>query len=194
MVLNLLFVHIAKSCYVISICLSLSQYAADLMSTPVEKHKHDGYLIAVFVGIPLLMAFLGQLLAGPMPNPWYSQLHKPSFNPPDWVFGPVWTGLYICMGLAAWLVWRNRKSHRVTQPLALFSIQLIVNVSWSPVFFGLHRLGLALVVIIVLWLAILLTTKAFFRVSRLAGWLMIPYLGWVSFATVLNWFLCRLNT
>jgi tryptophan-rich sensory protein len=160
----------------------------------MEKDKLNWLLAPLFLAIPFLLAFLGQLLAGPMPNAWYDQLNKPSFNPPAWLFGPVWTLLYISMGLAAWLVWRDRKNHQVAFPLAVFLIQLLINVSWSPVFFGLQNPGLALVVIIVLWLAILITTIAFFRVSRLAGWLMIPYLGWVSFATVLNWFLWRLNS
>ena len=160
----------------------------------MDKNKLDWALLPVFVIIPFLLAFVGQLLSGSMPNAWYNQLDKPPFNPPAWLFGPVWTLLYISMGLAAWLVWRDRRNHRVAQPLAIFVIQLLINVSWSPVFFGLQNPGLAFVVIIVLWVAILLTTRAFFRVSRLSGWLMVPYLGWVSFAAVLNWFLWRLNS
>jgi tryptophan-rich sensory protein len=158
-----------------------------------KKHKKEFLFIPVFVGICFIAPFAGQLLSGTMPNEWYSQLNKPSFNPPNWLFGPVWTALYICMGLAAWAVWRNRKTKRVVQALAVFSIQLILNASWSPVFFGLHKAGLAFAVILALWLAILLTTYMFFRISRFAGWLMIPYLGWVSFATILNGFLWRLN-
>jgi len=159
-----------------------------------KENKTDFLFIPVFVCICLIAPLAGQLLSDPMPNEWYRQLNKPSFNPPNWLFGPVWTLLYISMGLAAWLVWRDRKNHQVAFPLVAFSIQLILNASWSPVFFGLHKLGLAFAVILALWLAVLLTTCTFFRVSRFAGWLMIPYLGWVSFATVLNWSLWRLNS
>jgi translocator protein len=111
---------------------------------------------------------------------WFPTLVKPSFNPPAWVFAPVWTTLYIMMALAAWLVWLRKGS------LVLFYVQLALNFAWSLLFFGLHSPAMALVDIVVLWVAILLTLLAFWKVDRRAGWLLVPYLAWVSFAGVLN--------
>jgi translocator protein len=111
---------------------------------------------------------------------WFPTLVKPSFNPPAWVFAPVWTTLYIMMALAAWLVWLRKGS------LVLFYVQLALNFAWSLLFFGLHSPALALVDIVALWVAILLTLLAFWKVDRRAGWLLVPYLAWVSFASVLN--------
>ena len=124
------------------------------------------------------------------PGEWYATLEKPSWNPPAWIFGPVWTALYLMMALAAWLVWR-----RVGWgwPLALYLVQLVLNAAWTPIFFGAHQLGWALVEILFLWLAILLTLRAFLPVDRLAGLLLVPYLAWVSFASFLNFTLWRLN-
>jgi translocator protein len=111
---------------------------------------------------------------------WFPTLVKPSFNPPAWVFAPVWTTLYIMMALAAWLVWLRKGS------LVLFYVQLALNFAWSLLFFGLHSPAMALVDIVALWVAILLTLLAFWKVDRRAGWLLVPYLAWVSFAGVLN--------
>jgi len=128
------------------------------------------------------------------PGPWYATLAKPSFTPPNWVFGPVWTVLYILIGVAAFLVWRKGlASAGVKIARAWFFGQLILNALWTPVFFGLHRIGLALVVIVLLWAAIVATQYRFFRVSHVAGLLLVPYLLWVSFATVLNASLWHLN-
>jgi tryptophan-rich sensory protein len=138
-------------------------------------------------------AAIGNALAGGQWDGWYEALRKPAFNPPGWVFGPVWTVLYACMGVAAWLVWRRRGLRRGAPALLLFAGQLLLNAAWTPLFFGLRSPGLALVDIAGLWVMIVLTTWAFFRASRLAGWLMVPYLGWVSFAAVLNAALWRLN-
>ena len=158
-----------------------------------NRHKTDLLFVPVFVGMCFLAAFAGQFLSGPMPNEWYSQLAKPWFTPPGWIFAPVWTGLYTCMGVAAWLVWRNHKTKRAIQPLVAFSIQLLLNVAWSPLFFGLKNPGLAFAEIAALLTAIMITTLAFFRVFTTAGWLMIPYFGWVSFAAILNWSIWQLN-
>lgn len=124
------------------------------------------------------------------PGDWYASLNKPSFNPPGWVFGPVWTVLYAMMGVSAWLVWRQGNGVR---PLAPWLLQLSLNAAWTPVFFGLHRMDIALVIIIAMWLAILATILAFRKRSRPAALLLVPYLLWVSFATVLNAALWRLN-
>ena len=124
---------------------------------------------------------------------WYRTIEKPSWNPPDAVFGPVWTTLYIMMAISAWLVWRTDKAKASKLPLSLFGVQLLLNVGWSWIFFHFHQLSWAFAEIIVLWLAIVATTLAFFRVSKLAGALMVPYLAWVSFASVLNFAIWRLN-
>lgn len=124
------------------------------------------------------------------PGEWYASLIKPSWNPPAWLFGPVWSFLYLSMAVAAWLVWRQVGCRRA---LGCYAVQLLLNAAWTPVFFGAQQPGWALVVIVLLWGGIVVTLLAFKRVSRLAGWLMWPYLGWVSFATVLNFTLWRMN-
>lgn len=128
-----------------------------------------------------------------MPGEWYATLRKPSWNPPAWVFGPVWTALYTMMAVAAWLVWRRGGWAAQRRPLALFLVQLALNAGWTPLFFGLKSPGLALAEIGLLWLAIVGTLIAFARVSRAAAWLLAPYLAWVSFAAALNFALWRLN-
>jgi len=127
------------------------------------------------------------------PGPWYQQLAKPSFTPPDWIFGPVWTILYLMMGVAAWLVWRNKGFAGAAPALSLFVVQLALNALWSFIFFGLKQPGLAFGEILLLWLAILGTLVAFWRLAPAAGLLLAPYLLWVSFAALLNFSLWRLN-
>lgn len=127
------------------------------------------------------------------PGVWYAALNKPSFNPPGWIFGPVWTLLYTLMALAAWLVWKRGGFSSQRGPLTLYLIQLALNAAWTPIFFGLHRLDIAFFVIVALWIAIALTLGAFWQVNRLAGGFFVPYLAWVSFATFLNGTLWRLN-
>ncbi len=127
------------------------------------------------------------------PGEWYAALRKPSWNPPGWVFGPVWSALYTMMGVSAWLVWRRGGFAAQRGPLMLFLVQLGLNAAWTPLFFGWRRPGVALVEIILLWLTIGATILAFRRVSRPAAWLLVPYLAWVGFATVLNGTLWRLN-
>ncbi|MBK8037433.1 MAG: tryptophan-rich sensory protein [Verrucomicrobiaceae bacterium] len=125
------------------------------------------------------------------PGAWYQTLEKPSWNPPSWIFGPVWTLLYLGMAVAAWLVWkRGEQGHA----LRLYVVQLALNAAWTPVFFGAHQLGAAFIVIVCMWIAILLTLRAFWTVSRPAGLLFVPYLAWVSFASMLNFTLWRLNS
>ena len=124
---------------------------------------------------------------------WYAGLHKPAWNPPAWIFGPVWTILYLMMGVAAWLVWRQGgwKTHQ--WPLGLFLGQLVLNAIWTPLFFGLHQISLALIDIALLWLALGATLIAFGGVSRTAGLRLVPYLVWVSFAAFLNYTLWQMN-
>lgn len=126
-----------------------------------------------------------------MPDQWYAALNKPAWNPPPWIFGPVWSLLYLMMAVAAWLVWRRDGWKRA---LVLYLIQLTLNAAWTPIFFGAHQMGWALVEIIALWLAILLTLRSFLPISRPAAWLLAPYLAWGTFAAFLNFTLWRLNT
>jgi tryptophan-rich sensory protein len=124
---------------------------------------------------------------------WYASLRKPVWNPPSWLFGPVWTLLYIMMAVAAWLVWREGGWKRQSTPLGLFLFQWFFNALWTPLFFGMHRVGLACVVIVALWCVLAATLAWFWRLKKAAGLLLLPYLVWVTFATALNFTLWRLN-
>ncbi len=154
------------------------------------KPSHSWLVLAAFLLASLAAATVGGLATGPAVRDWYPTIAKPDWTPPAWLFGPVWTALYAMMAVAGWLVWR-----RVGWGGALvwFGVQLALNAMWSPVFFGMHQIGLALVIIILLWVAIAGTMVAFWRVSPVAGWLFVPYLAWVSFATALNFAIWRLN-
>lgn len=123
---------------------------------------------------------------------WYQTLARPSFNPPDWLFAPVWSVLFALMAIAAWRVWRTDHPDRL-RALALFGLHLILNLLWSVLFFGLQQPALALADLVVLWLAILAVAVAFARIDRVAGLLLAPYLAWVSFAGVLNAAIVVLN-
>jgi len=149
----------------------------------------DYVALAFFVAAVALAAAVGAQF---QPGPWYAALQKPPLNPPNWVFAPVWSVLYLTIAVAGWLVWRARPESIL--PLSLWTGQLVLNATWSVLFFGLRRPGAALLEIIVLLLVLLLTTVSFFRVGRLQGALFLPYLSWVGFAAYLNagiWFLNR---
>jgi len=128
-----------------------------------------------------------------MPGAWYVSLDKPSWNPPNAIFAPVWSVLYVLMGVAAWLVWRKVGFSVAGVALVLFIVQLVLNAVWSYLFFGLHRPDLAFVDIVALWAAILVVMILFWRVDWVAGGLMAPYLVWVGFASFLNFAIWRLN-
>ena len=149
--------------------------------------------LAIFIGICLGAGGLGAIATTPEIDGWYRTVAKPTWNPPNSVFGPVWTTLFVMMAVAVWLVWRPAGFIAAKVPLLLFTAQLALNVAWSWIFFGLHQPGWAFVEIVILWLAIAATTRAFFQRSKLAGWLLVPYLAWVSFAAVLNFAIWRLN-
>lgn len=150
--------------------------------------------IVVSIGFPLLCGFLGSLATRPAISTWYAGLAKPSFSPPNWLFGPAWTVLYILMGIAAFLVWnRGLGAPGVKAALLLFLVQLALNLAWSFIFFAGRSPAWGFVEILALWVAIVVTMVLFFRVSAAAGWLMVPYIGWVSFATVLNGAIMALN-
>ena len=150
-------------------------------------------VLALFVIICLGTAALGAAWTNLSVGDWYVTLAKPSWIPPKWVFGPVWTTLYIGMAIAAWLVWRNKGLGEAWLPLLLFGVQLFLNAAWSALFFGMRNPGIAFADIVLLWFAILATIVAFRRVSNLAATLLVPYLAWVSFATALNWSIWRMN-
>jgi benzodiazapine receptor len=124
---------------------------------------------------------------------WYTQISKPSFNPPNWIFGPVWTVLYILMGIALSMIWKKPTSLYKSNALWLFFIQLFLNFCWSFIFFYFHKIGLALIDIFFLWIFILLTIFSFAKLDKKAAWLLLPYISWVSFATILNGAIFRLN-
>lgn len=145
------------------------------------------------VGWVALSFAAGAIGAQFMPGAWYTELTKPSWNPPSAVFGPVWTLLYAMMGTAAWLVWRRHGFAGARTELLLFGSQLVLNAAWSFLFFGAHRIGLALLDIIALLVLILVLVRLFGRIERWAGWLMIPYAAWVAFAAALNTSIWQLN-
>ena len=150
------------------------------------------FVIAIVA--PLAVGGLSGLAIACGVETWYPTLVKPPFNPPSWVFGPVWTVLYIMIGLAAFLVWRKGlDADGVKAALNLFVLQLALNGLWSILFFGMQAPGLAFLEIVVLWIAIVATMRAFWRVNPAAGWLLVPYLAWVSFATILNGSIWMLN-
>ena len=149
--------------------------------------------LCVFIGICFVAAAIGSWFTAASVKSWYPTLLKPAGTPPAWVFGPVWSTLYVLMATAAWLVWRQRPTANVTAALALFFVQLALNATWSFVFFGLRRPGLALLEILVLLAAIIATMTNFAQFSRPAFWLMTPYLAWVSYATYLSFGIWQLN-
>lgn len=150
-------------------------------------------VLAGFVAVCFAAGALGSLATAPQIPTWYASLNKPTWNPPGWVFAPVWTTLYLMMGVAGWLAWKEVDSSRQRPGLGWFWLQLGLNTIWSLVFFGLEQPGWAFAEIVLLWLAIFATIVAFRRWSALAVILLIPYLGWVSFAAYLNFTIWRLN-
>lgn len=150
-------------------------------------------VLVVLVAICLAVGGIGGAVTASSVKTWYPTLNKPSFNPPDWVFGPVWTTLYILMALAAWRVWRAASWETARGPLVLFALQLAVNLGWSCTFFGMREIGLALAVLVILDLLVVATALAFDRVDRPAALLLVPYIAWISFATLLNFMIWRLN-
>ncbi len=154
-----------------------------------------------WVALCLAAGGLGSLVTTPKIPTWYASLAKPWWNPPNWIFGPVWTTLYVLMGIAAWLVWTawaQRASYAAgtyaRAGLRWFGVQLLLNIVWSFLFFEWQRPDAAFAEIVLLWIAIAATTVFFRRVKAFAGWLLIPYLAWVSFAACLNFAIWRLNS
>ena len=161
------------------------------MSVTAPKYPWLGLIVLLVVCFAA--AGIGGAVTTPKIATWYAALAKPSWNPPNWIFGPVWSVLYLCMAIAAWLVWRQGGLAGAATPLALFAVQLVLNLAWSWLFFGFENPGLAFVDIVLLWAAIAATMVAFWFRSAIAGILFLPYLAWVSFAAALNFTLWRLN-
>ncbi|HVZ55329.1 MAG TPA: TspO/MBR family protein [Chitinophagaceae bacterium] len=150
--------------------------------------------LLIAIAIPLVIGLTGGLFTAPEIPGWYQSLRKPAWNPPSWLFGPVWTTLYILMGIALYLVWKAPVGETLRRPaLGLFAVQLAFNFCWSFIFFRLHQPGWALAEIVLLWFLILATILAFGRISSLAAWLLVPYISWVSFASLLNYTIWQLN-
>ena len=153
----------------------------------------DLIALAFFVALCLGIGALGGAVVATSVDTWYAELAKPSFTPPDSVFGPIWTVLYVLMAIAAWRVWRGADRDTRRGPLTLFALQLALTLGWTVVFFGLQKIGAAVATIVVLDVGVTVTLLAFRPIDRWAGLLMVPYLGWVAFATVLNIAIWRLN-
>ena len=149
--------------------------------------------LAGFVALCFAVAAAGWAVTATSVGTWYAGLVKPAFDPPDWVFGPVWTALYLMIAVAGWRVWRRRRESGAWLALGAWGLQLSLNLSWSMLFFGARMIGAALAEIAVLLAAILITAALFWCIDRIAGALLVPYAAWVGFATVLNAALWRLN-
>ena len=156
--------------------------------------KKKSLVLLYSVGISFLAGGIGSVFTYSAIPTWYAQLSKPFFNPPNWLFGPVWSLLYVCMGISLFLIYTTKTKETIKNgAVSIFYVQLVLNAVWSILFFGLKNPGIALVEIICLWLFILLTIVRFDKINRIAGGLLIPYLLWVSFASVLNLSIVILN-
>jgi len=146
------------------------------------------------VSLCLMTGFVGSFSTMNSVKTWYAELSRPSFTPPDWTFGVVWPILYVMMGISVFMIWnRGLDKRKVKVALGLFVLQLVLNGLWTPIFFGLHMIALALIEIVLLWIAILLTILVFWRISKTATFFLFPYILWVSFAAILNTALWYLN-
>jgi translocator protein len=150
--------------------------------------------LVVSLALPLAVGGIAGMFTAQAIPTWYATLNRPSFNPPNWVFGPVWTVLYILMGISLYMVWTMAPGKERNMAMAAFAIQLVLNFGWSFLFFYFKTLGFALVEIVALWASIVVMLVIFYRVKPLAAYINIPYLLWVSFATLLNAAYFKLNT
>jgi benzodiazapine receptor len=172
-----------------------------------RERRRPGWLaLVVALAIPLTVGGLSSLATRQAIPTWYRELRKPAWSPPRWLFAPVWTLLYLAMGVASWRIWRRGaqtglterlwrrdRNSQVRGALALYGLQLVLNGAWSLIFFGGRRIDLALGEIALLWATILATLVRFYQIDPVAGWLLVPYQAWVSFASLLNATIWRLN-
>ena len=150
--------------------------------------------LIIAIAIPLIVGGTSGFFTATGVESWYQTIARPTWNPPGWIFGPVWTTLYVMMGISLFLVWKEDASVELKKiAIALFTVQLVLNFFWSFIFFNQHQIGWALVEIIAMWVFILLTIFAFAQVNKAAAWLLVPYISWVSFATILNFTIWQLN-
>lgn len=150
--------------------------------------------LIISVATPIAIGAVAGSFTASSVNGWFTTLVKPSFNPPNWLFGPVWTALYIMMGISCYLVWNSKVAEKIkNEALVFYLIQLLLNFLWSFIFFYAQQPGWALIDIILMWVMILLTILKFGRISSIAAWLLVPYISWVSFATILNFAIWKLN-
>lgn len=148
----------------------------------------------ISIAIPQIVGFSGAQFTDNSEGSWFQALAKPEWNPPGWVFGPVWTLLYILMGIALYIVWKSGAPVKVKRrAMLLWAFQMVFNFLWSYLFFGRQLMDVAFYEILVLWLLILLTIFAFARISKTAAWLLVPYISWVSFAAMLNYTIWQMN-
>ncbi|MHA4896465.1 TspO/MBR family protein [Pedobacter sp. PWIIR3] len=165
-----------------------------MKTASIDSKKLNIPTLIINLIIPLSFGVIGALLTQVSVKTWYLTINKPSFNPPNWIFGPVWTTLYILMGISAYLVWQKRKQiTHLPRLIAIYLIQLVLNLLWSFLFFYAHEIGAAFYEIIALLIAIIITARVFYKVDSTAGLLFIPYIAWVSFATVLTYTIFKLN-
>jgi len=147
----------------------------------------NGLKLLISLVIPQIAGAAGAFFTVTDEGSWYQQINRPSWNPPGYIFGPVWTTLYVLMGIALHLVWKADAAPALKRKaITLWGIQMVLNAAWSILFFGMHLIGVALADLILLWVAILLTIFAFARINKTAAWLLVPYISWVSFAGILN--------
>ena len=155
--------------------------------------RSNGIKLILSIVLCVSLGSVGGLVTVSEIPTWYASLNKPSFNPPNWLFGPVWTILYLLMGISVYMIWKQPVSTERNKALQLFILQFILNFCWSFIFFGLHATGWALIEMIALWILILLSILHFAKHSKTAAWLLVPYISWVSFALLLNAAIWKLN-
>lgn len=158
-----------------------------------SARRRSLYAFTGFLALCLAISAVGGWVTAQSVGTWFRTLEKPSFNPPDWVFAPVWTTLYVLIALAGWRVWRLRGLAGAPAAMAAYATQLALNLGWSFLFFGAREIGLAFAEVLLLFAAIAVNMALFRRIDRIAGWLLAPYLAWVGFASLLNFALWRLN-
>lgn len=151
--------------------------------------------LIISIAIPVLIGGSAGFFTATGVESWYQTIQKPSWNPPSWIFAPVWTTLYVLMGIALFLIWKSAAPDTLKKTaIGLFALQLTLNFFWSFIFFKLEQPGWALAEIIVMWIFILLTIFSFAKINTTAAWLLVPYISWVSFATILNYTIWKLNS
>jgi translocator protein len=163
------------------------------MNTHDPSTRQQIVALIIFLGLVAAVSGLGSLFTMAGMDGWYESLEQPDWQPPDWLFGPVWSVLYLGIGVAAWLVWRDHGADEARWPLSIWGMQLALNLLWTGIFFGLKQPGIASIEIIALWVAILATIVAFWKISKLAAVILVPYLAWVTYAGALTIAIWRLN-